>query len=76
MPGLFRKSVKPSKSIFAFALVVAVGLNLEFIHAVWLDVYVNGHHAKFPTLLLYWLLWNVFPFTIFGIGKLLHKEGK
>jgi hypothetical protein len=76
VPGLFRKAVKPSKSMVAFALVIAVGLNLEFIHTVWLDAFVNDHRVNFATLPLYWLLWNLFPLTIFGIGRLLRKQGK
>jgi hypothetical protein len=60
----------------AFALVVAVGLNLELVRRVWLDVYVNGHRANFATLPLYCLFWNLLPLTIFGIGRLLRKQGK
>jgi len=60
----------------AFALVVAVGLNLEFVYTVWLDVYVNDHRANFATLPPYWLLWNLLPLTIFGIGRLLRQQGR
>jgi len=76
VPGLFRKAVKPSKSMVAFALAIAVASNLEFIHTVWLDVYVNGHRVNFATLPLYWLLWNLLPLTIFGIGRRLRKQGR
>ena len=45
MPGLFRKPVKPRKSMFALAVVIAVGLSFEFVQGVWLEVNVNlrGH---------------------------------
>jgi hypothetical protein len=76
MPGLFRKPVKPSKSMFALAVVIAVGLSFEFVQGVWLEVNVNGRHVNFLTLPLYWLLWNVLPLTFFGIGKLLQKQGR
>ena len=76
VPGLFRKAVKPSESMLAWALVFAVGMNLEFAHGVWLNVYVNDHRPNFLTLPLCWLLWNLLPLTIFGIGRLLRKQGR
>jgi hypothetical protein len=38
MPPLFRKPVKPSKAMFSLALALAVGLTIEFVHLVLLDV--------------------------------------
>jgi hypothetical protein len=60
----------------ALALVFAVGMNLEFIHTVWRDIYVNYHRPAFITLPLYWLLWNVLPLTLFGLARLLRKQGR
>jgi len=62
--------------MFSLALALAVGLTIEFVHLVLLDVYVNGRRANLATLPLYWLLWNVFPIAIFGISKLLEKQGR
>ncbi len=61
--------------MFVFAVMAAVGFNLEFIKTVWLDVYVSGHHPDFAALPVFWLLWNLFPLTIFGIAKLLKERG-
>jgi hypothetical protein len=60
----------------AFAVIIAVGLNLEFIHTMWRGAYVNDHRVNFATLPLYWLLWNLLPLTICGIGRLLRKQGR
>ncbi len=76
MPGLFRKPVKPSKSMFVFAVVLAIGLSFEFARGVWLDINVNGRHVNFVVLPEYLLLWNLLPLTIFGVGKLLQKQGR
>ena len=76
MPGLFRTPAKPSKSMFAVAVVLAIGLTFEFAQGVWLDINVSGRHVNFVTLPLFLLLWNLLPLTIFGIGKFLQKQGR
>ena len=76
MPGLFRKPSKPSQSVLGCALVLAIGLTIEFLQRVWLDFNVNQHHVKIATLPLYWMLWNLLPLTLFGIGKVLQRQGR
>jgi len=62
--------------MFIFAVMAAAGFNFEFLRTVWLDVYVSEHRLNLATLPLYWLLWNLLPLTIFGVSRLLHKQGK
>ena len=76
MPGLFRKSVKPSESMLALATVLAIGFTFEFVQRAWLENSLNWHHIEFATLPLYWLTWNLLPLTLFAIGKLLQRQGK
>ena len=76
MPGPFRKSVKPSESILAFAGVLAVAFTVVFVHRVWLESSRNWRHIEFATLLFYLAVWNLLPLTFFAIGKLLQKQGK
>jgi hypothetical protein len=73
---LFRKPAKASKSMLVFAIVLAIGLTIQFIQGVLRDFYANGDHPNFLTLPLYWLIWNLLPLTLFGIGKLLQKQGR
>jgi hypothetical protein len=76
VPGLIRKSVKPSESILAFAAVLAAGFTFVFLQRVWLENSLNWRHIEFATLPFYWLMWNLLPLTLFAIGKLLQRQGK
>ena len=61
--------------MLVFAIVLAIGLTIQFIQGVLRDFYANGDRPNFLTLPLYWLIWNLLPLTLFGIGKLLQKQG-
>jgi hypothetical protein len=75
MPGGYfgrRRPVKPSKFLFSIALLLAVGLSVQYFHIVW-----KSAESIHPiNLLLYWLLWMLFPFVLLAIGTLLKKEGR
>ena len=72
MPGIFRRAVKPSKSLFAFALVMAVGFSVQFFVIV-----LKAHEYNHPISLLFsWLLWMLLPITLSAIGALLKKDGR
>jgi hypothetical protein len=75
VPGLFRKSVRLSSSIFAVAIVLAIGLTFEFAQGAWLDD-LDGRHIRFAILPFYWLMWNLLPLILFAIGKLLQRQGR
>ena len=76
VPGFFRKPVKPSTSSFSIAIVLSIGLTMQFAIGVAHDAYATGHHPNFLTLPLFWLMWNLLPLTFFAIGKLLKKQGR
>jgi len=72
MPGIFRKAVRPSKSLFGFALVMAVDFSVQFFLIVW-----KRHEYNHPISLVFsWLLWLLFPITLLAIGLLLKKDGR
>jgi hypothetical protein len=72
MPGIFRRAVKPSKSLFWFALVTAVGLSVQF----FVIVLKRQESLHLINLVLLWLLWLLLPIILFAIGLLLKKGGR
>jgi hypothetical protein len=72
MPLHHRTTVKPSKSLFWFALVMAVGLSAQFF-AIVLRRHEYNHLLS---LLFTWLLWLLLPITLFAIGALLKRNGR
>ena len=74
MPGLFRKPAKPSVSCFGTAIVLSIGLTIQFALGLIRDIRISGHPPNFLTLAVYWLVWNLLPVAIFGVGMLLRKQ--
>jgi hypothetical protein len=74
VPGLFRKPAKPSVSCFGTAIVLGIGLTIQFAVGIMRDIRVSGHPPNFLTLAVYWLIWNLLPLAIFGVGMLLRKQ--
>jgi hypothetical protein len=74
VPGLFRKPAKPSLSCFCTAIALSIGLTIQFGVGIMRDIRAGGHPPNFLTLAAYWLIWNVLPLAIFGVGMLLRKQ--
>lgn len=62
--------------MFAVAVASGIGLTLEFVKSVWIDVYVNGHQPNFLLLPIFLVGWNLLPLTFFAISRVLQKQGK
>jgi hypothetical protein len=65
-------NLKSSEAWFRIATAVAAAMNLAFIYQLYLSPDGDRWHGA----LLGWILWNLFPATLFGIAALLRKEGR
>ena len=74
VPGLFRKPAKPSMSCFGTALVLSIGLTIQFAVGIMRDIRVSGYPPNFLTLAVWWLIWDLLPLAIVGVGILLRKQ--
>ena len=63
--------------MFLVVLFLGIGVQIEFFQLVLRDIHANGlRGVNFVAMPLYWLLWNILPFTLFAIGRLLKKQGR
>ena len=51
-------------------------MTIQFVIGVLRGFYVNGHPPNFLMLPLYWLIWNLLPFAILCVGRLLRSQGR